>query len=375
MTRFTGKKIGLVLLLLAGVFACSKKDSAKKEDKGAASDREAMLVHLADQIIIPSYANFKVKLDVMLSKTDAFANTPTANNLQELRSAWVVAYTEWQKVEMFDFGPAEQYVMRGYFNIYPANVTNINTNIASGTANLDVPSNFSSQGFPAMDYLLNGLGSSDTEIISFYTTAPDAQKRINYLKSITSKMNSIFNSVNAEWNGNYRTTLSSKTGVDASSSTSAMVNGFVHNYERSIRSGKFGIPSGAMLNGTVSPQNVEAYYKKDISLTLAKTAHQASVDFFNGKSVKTGVEGPSLKTYLNSLSTTSTLANDISNQFSVTSSKLNAFTTENLRNVVETNNQLMVDIYSEMQKSVRMLKVDMTSAMSITITYTDNDGD
>ena len=35
----------------------------------------------------------------------------------------------------------------------------------------------------------------------------------------------------------------------------------------------------------------------------------------------------------------------------------------------------MIDTYNELQKAVRMLKVDMTSAMSITITYTDNDGD
>ena len=35
----------------------------------------------------------------------------------------------------------------------------------------------------------------------------------------------------------------------------------------------------------------------------------------------------------------------------------------------------MVDVYTNMQTQVRYLKVDMTSAMSITITYTDNDGD
>jgi hypothetical protein len=46
-----------------------------------------------------------------------------------------------------------------------------------------------------------------------------------------------------------------------------------------------------------------------------------------------------------------------------------------LRQQVQTNNQLMIDTYTEMQKIIRMLKVDMTSAMSITITYTDNDGD
>lgn len=377
MIRILGRKLGLVALLLAGIFACSKKDSAKKDDqKGSSSNREAVLINAADEIIIPSYANFKLKLDVMTNKTDAFTSNPTPTTLQDLRTAWVNAYTDWQKVEMFEFGPAEQYVLRGYFNIYPANVSIINTNITSETANLDLPANFSSEGFPAIDYLINGLSNTDAITLTFYTTAPDAAKRIAYLKSVTAKMQSVFNNVNTEWKGSYRSTFISKTGVDASSSISSLVNGYVHNYERTIRSGKFGIPSGSMLNGTVSPQSVEAYYKKDISLILAKTAQQATIDFFNGKSVKTGNDGPSLKTYLSSLPTGgSTLATDILNQFNTTTTKLNAIATNDLSSVVQNNNQLMVDVYTEMQKSVRLLKVDMTSAMSITITYTDNDGD
>lgn len=371
-----GKKFGLIALLLVGIFACSKKDSAEKEkNDGASSDRQIMLTRLADEIIIPSYANFKIKLDILTSKSNAFSTTPTVQTLQELRVAWVDAYKEWQKVEVFEFGPGEQYVIRGYFNIYPANLTNINANIASGVANLDLPLNFSAQGFPALDYLINGLGATDVEILTYYTSATDATQRVNYLKSVVAKMNNIFGMVNAEWNGSYRSNFINKSGVDASSSTSAVVNGFVHNYERTIRSGKFGIPSGSMLNGTVSPTKIEAYYKQDISLTLAKIAHQASIDFFNGKSVKTGTEGPSLKTYLSSLPNGAVLANEIIAQFNITTQKLNAITTENLSSVVQNNNQLMVNVYTEMQKSVKLLKVDLTSAMSITISYTDNDGD
>ena len=365
-----------MLLLLAGFTACSKKDSPNKEENsGSSADRQAMLLNIADEIVIPSYASFKVKLDALNTKADAFSNAPAPATLSDLRTAWVNAYTEWQKVELFEFGPAEQYVLRGYFNIYPANVSNINANISSGTANLDLPSNFSSEGFPALDYLINGLATDDATILTYYTSAPDAPNRKLYLKSIVAKMTSIFNIVNSEWNGSYRSAFINKSGVDASSSTSVMINGYVHSYERTVRSGKFGIPAGAMMKGTVSPQNVEAYYKKDISLTLAKTAHQAAIDFFKGKSVKSGIEGASIKSYLNSLPSAGSLAADIINQFNLTTGKLNVIPTEDLSSVVQNNNQLMVDVYNEMQKSVRLLKVDMTSAMSITITYTDNDGD
>jgi predicted lipoprotein len=370
MIRFAGLRLGLVVVMAAAFFACSKKGDPQKEDSGSAADRKAVLVNVTENIVIPSYNNFKTKLDLLVSKTNNFTDAPTTVSLGELRSAWVNAYVEWQKVELLEFGSADT-----YFNIYPANETSIAANIASGTANLDIASNFTAQGFPAIDYLINGLGNTDDVIVSYYTTEADAAKRKAYLKSIISKMNSVFTTVNTEWNGAYKETFINKTGTDASSSTSAMVNGYVRSYERTIRSGKFGIPSGVMLNGTVSPQNVEAFYKKDISLTLAKTAHQAAIDFFNGKSVKNGVEGPSLKTYLTALNSASTLPQTIIGQFNATTLKLNAIPTENLSSVVQANNQQMIDVYNEMQKSVKLLKVDMTSAISITITYTDNDGD
>ena len=277
-----------------------------------------MLTHIADNIILPSYANFKTKFDAMLAKSDAFAAKPDKASLANFRQAWVDAYTEWQKVELFDVGPAEQYTLRNFFNIYPANIAGIEEYIAAGSGTFDVPASYPKQGFPALDYLINGLATTDDAIVARYTTAADAAKRIAYLKRLTTQMNAQFNTVYSAWTTGYRDTFITCTALNAGCSTSKLVNGYVLNYERYIRSGKFGIPSGAMTNGTVAPDKVEAYYKKDISLMLAKTAHQASVDFFNGKSVKTGQEGPGLKTYLNALgakdSSTGTSLTDIINK-------------------------------------------------------------
>jgi hypothetical protein len=151
------------------------------------------------------------------------------------------------------------------------------------------------------------------------------------------------------------------------------------NYERYIRSGKFGIPSGAMIGGVKNDTKVEAYYKKDLSKILAQTAHQASVDFFNGKSLLTGKEGSGLKNYLNSLEAKDVdsgklLSEVIIDQFNKSGEKINLLNPD-LSEEVRNNNDKMIDVYNELQRTVGFLKVDMTSAMSITITYTDNDGD
>lgn len=380
MKFYLEKKHFILLALTAVLWACGGNgettDPPAPVDKD--KDRQVLLTHLADNIIIPAYGNFKAKLNLMVSNADAFTTKPDQTTLTAFRTSWVEAYTEWQKVELFDFGPAERQTLRNFFNIYPANEKAINNNIADPTANLEVPASFAQQGFPALDYLINGLGSTDAAILAFYTSAPDAAKRIAYVKRLTSRMTTLLDKVTSEWT-TYRETFTTKTGLDIGSPTSLMVNGFVLHYERFIRSGKFGIPSGAMLNGVVSAEKVEAFYKKDLSRTLAQTAHQAVIDFFNGKSIKTGAEGPSFKTYLNALGakdsgTGQSLADIINSQFNVSKGKMETLK-PNLYEEVKTNNQAMIAVYTEMQKVVRMLKVDMTSAMSITITYTDNDGD
>jgi len=362
-------------LLLILVSCGSKNEGGGNVPQGVASDRELMLTNIADNIVIPAYAKFDLKLAAMVAKADAFRTEPSTTSLTEFRTAWEEAYIEWQKVGIFDFGPASDNALNSYFNVYPTNVTSINSNILAGNANLEVSASYPTQGFPAFDYLLNGNATTDADIVALYTTDVDAEKRKSYILQLTNQMTKKFTAVNNAWKGSYRNTFVTSTGMGLFSSTSLMVNGIVFYYERFIRSGKFGIPSGAMVNGTVLPTAVEAYYKKEIGKVLAQTAQQAFVDYFNGKGVLTGIEGASLKTYLNSLNakdkTTQVLLSEtINTQFGVVNDKLAL-----LDNAVATDNAKMIVVYNEMQKAVRMLKVDMTSAMSVTITYTDNDGD
>lgn len=367
----------LLTLLFLGCSSGSDKPDPEPVDQG--KDRSVMLKALAENVIVPSYDQFKTKFDLMTAKSKAFTAKPDAQTLAEFRSAWADAYVAWERVELFDFGPAEKQTIRNFFNIYPASEAGIAANIADPASSLEVPASYPTQGFPALDYLINGLGTDDTAILAQYTTDKDAAKRLAYITRVITRMESLLGKVIGDWKGEYMNTFISKTGLDIGSSTSLMVNAVVLHYERYIRSGKFGIPSGAMANGIPAPEKVEAFYAKNISKTLAQAAHKAYVDFFNGKHAVTGEAGQGLKSYLDALGakdsgTGKSLSETINTQFQTATTKLDALK-PNLYEEVKTNNQAMKDTYTEMQKAVRMLKVDMTSAMSITITYTDNDGD
>lgn len=370
----------IIAILALTLFACGGNGSEPAPTDNA-KDRETILTHWVDNIIKPSYANFKTKFDVMAAKSSAFTASPSVSSLAEFRTAWVDAYLEWQRVELFEFGPADRQTLRNFFNIYPADVAGITANISDPAAGLDLPASYARQGFPALDYLLFGVGADDAAVLAFYTNSTDGPKRTAYITRLVSRMNSLLTTVITEWNGPYRETFISKTGLDIGSSFGLVVNAYVLHFERFIRSGKIGIPSGATIAsaGVAHPETVEAYYKRDISRQLAVNANQAVADFFIGKNVITGEAGPSFASYLDALeakdaSTGTLLSTIINNQFSTIAGSLNALS-PSLYNQVQSNNQAMLDIYASMQKQVRLLKVDMTSAMSITITYSDNDGD
>lgn len=362
------------------LFACGGNGSEPSPGDNS-KDRKLILTHWVDNIIVPSYENFAEVFHAMVEKAELFTASPDQTTLLEFREAWAAAYLEWQRVELLEFGPADQYTLRNFFNIYPADVNGIVTNMNDPSVNLDLTAAYAQQGFPALDYLLNGVASDDAAILAAYTTDADAAKRLAYVDRIVDRMNTLLTSVTTAWNGAYRDTFINKTGLDIGSSFGLVVNAYVLHYERYIRSGKIGIPSGAAVGstGVPYPERVEAYYQRDISRALAINAHQAAKDFFNGINITTGEEGPSLKSYLDALGakdpTTGTMLSEIINdQFETISTELNQLLPD-LYEQIKTDNTAMVETYAAMQKLVRILKVDMTSAMSVTITYTDNDGD
>ena len=162
----------LTFILVVVLSSCGGSDEPSPVDDDS-KDREAILIHWADNIIKPSYNNFSSKLDVMVSKADAFTASPNNSSLLEFRSAWLTAYTEWQKVELFEFGPADKYTLRNFFNIYPADVSGIVANINDPAANLEVPASYPRQGFPTLDHLINGTGNDDAAIL--FNTIPRMQ--------------------------------------------------------------------------------------------------------------------------------------------------------------------------------------------------------
>jgi predicted lipoprotein len=365
--------VWLLIAAIVALAACGKKPK-KIDDIGL--DRKPMLVNYADNYVIPGYTAMANSLTQLKAKADAFVAAADAAKLDELKTACSEAYAVWQKVDMLEFGPAEAVSLRMYMNTYPVTISKVEANITSGSYDLEAFGNKDAQGFPAMDYLLNGLASTSAATIAFYTTEANAANRRQYLQAVVNKMLQRIEGVKNNWS-TYRGTFVDATGTDVNSSLSKMVNSFVLYYERYYRSGKIGLPVGAM-TGVAKPELTESYYAPASSNGYAVTALEHFIKFYEGKSFDGTSTGASMKSYLGSIGTKDNsgqfMADVIVTELGQAETKLKALNTP-MRDAVQTKRPEVLAIYDELQQVVPLLKVDMVSAFGISITYTDNDGD
>ena len=368
------KKIIAIFTLLIIGLACSKKDETAIENN---YDRTALLTNWADNIIVPSFVNYQSKVQVLVTDVSNFNSTPNVSNLQLVRTSWLEAYKAYQYVSMYNFGKAEEVYIKESSNTYPTNAVGIDANISSGNYNLTLLSQFDKQGFPALDYLINGLGTSDAAIVEFYVTNANANNYKQYLSAVSNRLITNANNIVSDWNSGYKNRYILNNGTSVSSAVNFTTNNFVKNLEKDIRTGKLGIPAGIFSSGVLYANKVEGFYKNDISKILLNEALKASQDFFNGKYFNATTTGPGLKGYLDFLNTVRNnqkLSDIINNQyatvFSVNNQLNNSFSTQ-----VTNDNAKMILAYDALQKNVIYTKLDMMQALNISIDYVDGDGD
>lgn len=368
----------LAILVTGVIFSCSGDDNPSDDNSMTDAvdfDREAMLAHWADHIILPAYTDFLSQVNTLETAANAFVAQPDAIQLESLRTHWETTYNTWQKVSMFEIGPAESINYRLNINIYPANTDLIQMNIAQGNYNLDLSSNRVAKGFPALDYMLFGLAADDSGLLAQYT-GEQAIAHKQYLLDLIADIRSLTTQVKNGWDNGYRDSFVTNSGSSATASVDRYVNDFIYYYEKHLRAGKMGIPAG-VFSGDVVAENIEGLYHGELSKTNFLIGLNAIQDFFKGKHYTSEATGPSLASYLDALNVVkdevdlSAVINAQIDQARASVQTLSPFATELQQNPPTT----FLEAYDEVQRVVPLMKVDMVSALSIMIDFVDADGD
>ncbi len=372
------KQFFLGLVALGLIVACSSSSSSDDGPTGNDNfDRGALLVNIADNIIVPAFEDLQTKLTALDVARGNFVNDMNQTNLDALSNAWLDAYKVWQYVEMFNIGKAETIGgsdkgFVSFFNIYPLTEDDVENGAANGNYDLDHSNYHDAQGFPALDFLIHGVADADIAPIEKFTTNINKDGYVDYLIDIVAQMQTLNNSFIDDWSNGYRTTFVSSTENTATSSVNKIVNDFINYYERGLRANKIGTPAGNFSNMPL-PEKVEAFYRKDVSKELALDALKAVQDFFNGKAYNTSATGESYKSYLIALDR-SDLATIINSKFDTAREKIQDLD-NNFYDQINTDNTKMTQAYDALQSVVVSLKVDMVQAFDIRIDFQDNDGD
>lgn len=367
---------GLLMFLMFGFVACDPKEDPCSHD----FDQAAMLAHIGSQIILPSYEDLQVQIDAMKTATQAFLGTPNENSLSTLRTAWKAAWKSWQRAGIYEFGPAAEQELRATLNNFPVNTTQLNTGIDAGTYDLNSVTYSYANGFPALDYLLYGVATTDAAVVAMYDTDTKATNRRKYLEDVVAQIVSKVNTVNTAWEatgGNYINTFSTTTGVAAGQPVSLLVNQLNANYELT-KNDKIGTPVGAKISYTIQPSKVEAYYSR-ISLDLAIESVKATKNLFLGIAAN-GTNGLGLDDYLaaaNAQKNEQALEKLIEEQYNLLLTELNALKPSTLHDALTSDLEKVKSTYAAAQNQVIYTKTDLASVLCISITYADNtdDGD
>lgn len=351
--------------------SCSSSEDGEGDVNFNSSD---MLANYSDNLIQPAFADYKSKTELLNTAVGTFTTTPNQTNLEGVRSAFVDTYKAWTMVDPFQFGPAVETVsLLNKSNNFPTQYTEIETQIETGSWDFSGLYAGDKMGLPALDYLL--YNGTDAEVIEAFSTGEDVANRKQLAQELADNLKSNATQVYNQWNSTYASEFVKKEGNDPSSALSLIVNEMNKSYERT-KNQRLGYPLGTRsLEGDTFPKTVEAYYSKQ-SLTLLKLHFQAIKNLFKGQDNDNN--GAGLDDYLDAHYKAGNISEDLTAkilaQMDIIETKLDEVP-ETLDAEVAVKSQKTQDAYSAMQSLVVLIKSEMTSALSVSITYQDNDGD
>lgn len=361
------KKIyGTLIVLLLTTFSCGKSSNPVDEPVTNGFDKTAMLTNYADNLIIPAYTDIQQKLQLLVPSVNAFLTAPNQVNQQALLVVFKAAYLSYERAAFSQFGPAETVLFNNFVNTLPATTNDnsdlqkIETNISSGSYSLSQNITVNQQGFPALDYLL--FSSDAIQKLS----AVNSANRKKYVQDVLTRMQDLTTTVLNTWRNTYRAQFIANTKSDAGSPIGYMVNQFAYEMDQ-LKGPRIGWPFGKQSGGIVFENKCEGYYS-GISLSLAIENLSNLKLLYTG-----GTGGKGLSAYLIALGKDQ-LNQSILRYFDTTINKLKAIPDPLSASL--SNNKPAVDAaYKEIQTLLTSLKTDMASALSVRITYVDNDGD
>jgi uncharacterized protein len=336
-------------------------------------DRVGILEEIAQSEILPSLTYLRFATDSLRSSVTQFTQLPTVSTLTAARAQWIKANLGWKACEIFQIGPVKDRRLQSRISKWPTDSGLIEAELGSVTA-MDQAYfealGATSRGLPALEYLL--FGGDTSMVLQQFTTDSAAVRRQDYLLGLAENLHFKVGELQQLWmpsGENYAYEFAHSTATGLEDPIGQLVNAMISMMEEVAKS-KIGKPLGKFDLGILHPDAVESTYAN-----VSKELIRANVVALQAAYLGTGHTG--LDMALDELHASYgvvALSATITQQFTTTIAAIDQVTLP-LQDALVTQHDQVEAAYQAMKELIVLFKADLCSAMSITVTVTDADGD
>ncbi|MCB9764091.1 MAG: imelysin family protein [Alphaproteobacteria bacterium] len=351
----------MILLLLA----CTAKE-APDTGTSPAAQRRVVLAALAEDVALANYRDLTQATGALVTATEAFCAAPDAVTLDAARDAWWAARAPWKRAELIQFGPTTEQPLRlgPKMDLWPARVESIEAILEGdgGFTQADMAAmGGATRGFPPLEWLLWAEGDGTLDA---FAAEP---RRCAYAEGLAGDLDALAGQMVTAWEDAWAARLTDPADHDGDMYDSAQdvidewVNRTFFTVEN-IRVEKLGKPLGDSSGGEPLPDTLESRYS---ARSLA-----------DARDVLDGVVDALAEDHLMALVPADRDAvPPLVESWQVEAVEALAAVPEPLEDAI-VNDRAAVEAAQEALRGFQVaLQVDLAQALSVTVTFNDNDGD
>lgn len=353
------KKIIIFVAFLTLIFSCG---SDGESSQPSSFNVEKLRSEFITQIETPAINAFSQSANSLNTAIVSFTENPSEEKLASLKTKWKGTATSFSAVEILNLGEVKTTLIMSAFYTWGANETAIEDFVAgtgeiSSTALNSISTN--QRGLAAVEYLLFEKSASET-ITDFSN-----KRRKEYLKALGENLVQKATTLTTSW-VNYRNTFISNNATGINGGLNMIINQMNALLE-DVRRFKIGEPAG--LERTTTPNAT--------LLQAEKSAYSLALILANINSVKRSYfeTENSIDNYVAYITKSDKLNTKVQEKFTEIDNAIKALASTSLKNEITTKPTEVKKLYEAIKALIVLIKTDVASALSVTVTFTDNDGD
>lgn len=363
------KYLKILGVIFAGSLSTCTKDTTQDE----------VFYHLGHQVIVPTLAEFVEHSQTLVGSMESLCAQPTNDHLDVAQQAWKNAYEPWVRSEAFAFGPAAQLGVKNRINFWPTRVDTLEATLA-GIDNPDTNTieqvGASAKGLSSLEYLLFDDEFNDSTVLAKLAEPTTGANRCAYAYALAQNLEQQASALHQEWvrmpDGFLHEFVSAGQGTGTYPRTQDAIDILVNTIVAHLTfvvMNKLEKPMDAAANGENGNESLESRFS-DGALADLRANLLGVAAIYRGHSSSSNPVG--LSTLVRAADPD--LDERIQAQIDLSLTSIEKFSLP-LRLALVEDPARVESLHRTIDDLRRLFKLEVVSALSVTLTLTDNDGD